>query len=215
MMVDEALAALERARQDWEDHPDAAHFHSLAEALSELVQAVVCASRRGNQAAFSVPLPTASGGIRVDVEFDAQGHGTLLRHRFARDFDDVVQEFLLETLGRFTRDRAFRVRHAAYVRMGLALKAFGQERSWKRSKITEQIHANSRQPASQSELACPAIPLVDSDLPARSEQQHDPLQSVYDTWFHYPGRQNTARSPSSAPALPCATSTRHCGSDRE
>lgn len=130
------LEPLDQAWDTWKGHPDGANFRNLARELALLTEAVIANARGGGPiATFSAPLPVAQERIRITVHFKPNGQRVIEQHRHVRDFDDVVQEFQLHTLERFLRNPNFRIKDEAFIRIGLALRAYSMERAVRREAL--------------------------------------------------------------------------------
>ena len=171
------LEALDRAWKRWKDHPDGANFSHMARELSLLIVAVIENAQRGNVTlTFSAPLPLSKERTRITVHFLRNGQRIIEHHCFVRDFNDVVQDFQLHTLERYLRNPDFRITDPAFIRMGLALRAYSMERSMKREYL-RRVESQ----ANESEWEDRSIFPVD-DGECYNEDLF--LETLRDIWFH-------------------------------
>ena len=193
------LQSLDQAWSIWRKHPDGANFHSLAADLAHLVETVVAEARQyGSIAVFTAPLPMTNEKVRITVHFTRWGRGVIERHDYIRDFDDVVQDFQLHTLERYLRTPGFCIRNTAFVRMGLALRAYSMERTARREMLRRRQFDSVESPGIIMDRELHHMP---DDMTVGMQDQF--LQVLEEIWFHPVSRtgRSILRAPVETPGL--------------
>jgi hypothetical protein len=197
----DSLELLQQAVQAWRDHPDGANFQEIARELQGVVEVTIAAARGGRkQAVLLAPMPGSTTPLRLQVSFFTDGSRVIKAHQHVRNFDDVVQDFLLRTLERFLENPSFNIRHPAYIRMGLVWCAYALERSASREAQRNKKFGEGMDTGPGPDSDREAGSFGGSWLKAALFQE-DFLDVLCAIWFHPCPHHPLHLLPAEAPAL--------------
>jgi len=130
--------SIDKAWKSWRDMPDGSHYQLLTHQLGIFVQIVVQDALVDGKAVFTSSIPHV-GRVFIKV-IASKGRRIITNHNYIKDFDEVVNDYLAWLCKKYVlKPDTQHVQSPAYIRMGIAMRAYTLERAQKNRKAQEII----------------------------------------------------------------------------